>query len=156
MKNISGGKNKVRYQNTATMILPFDPNKLAIPNTENKVAAGTILLLDNEPAIVVNRVDMPFIGPQDGAVAVYGESMAPTFPHGCIFGIRRMADPQKLIFGACYFIIDINFQIFVRRVYRYEVRWLRLVCDNTNFPPANLDWDQIAVIFSITSTTIKQ
>jgi phage repressor protein C with HTH and peptisase S24 domain len=156
MKNKHGARNLLNHQTTATIILPFNANKLAQPNLENKVGAGTIILLDNEPAIVVHRIDMPILGPQDGAIEVSGESMAPTFPHGCKIGILRMTNPKILNNGTCYFIIDKNFQMSVRRVYLYERNYLRLVCDNTNFPPVDRNWEQITAIFRITSTIIKQ
>jgi len=159
MKNNAGAKNLVNYQNTATVVLPFNPDRLATPYTENKATAGTIIFLDQEPAIIVHRFDIPFLDYADGGIEVRGKGMEPTYPNGCIIGIIRMAHKEIIDWGHCYFIVDKNYQGTVRRVYPGENQnSLRLVCDNNNqemFPPIQRKWDHIQTIFLIKSRIFK-
>ncbi|MBO9200999.1 MULTISPECIES: LexA family transcriptional regulator [Niastella] len=141
------------YQMPTTLRLPLSPNRLPVPQTDGKFASGTIFFFNNEPELIVDRLNAPFLGPLEGAIEVNGESMAPTFSSGCRVVIFRLNNYRILDWGAHYYIIDKNWQGSVRRVYEGQTEnSLRLVSDNPNqdkFPPIQRQWDHIEAIFRV-------
>ncbi len=96
---------------------------------DGKAAAGTHYWLSNdEPELIVDRINAPFLGPVDGVIEVTGESMTPTFSNGCRVGIIRLNDSRILNWGLHYYIIDKNWQGIVRRVYQGETDGSLLSC----------------------------
>jgi phage repressor protein C with HTH and peptisase S24 domain len=150
---------EIENQKPATLRLPLNRNRLPIPQTEGKALAGTITFFDNEPELIVDRINAPFLGPIEGVIEVTGESMAPTFINGCRVGIIRLNDYRILDWGLHYYIIDKNWQGIVRRVYQGETGdSLRLVSDNPNqekFPPIQREWVQIEAIFRVIAGILK-
>jgi transcriptional regulator with XRE-family HTH domain len=146
-------------QKPATLRLPLSQNVLPSPQTDGKAAAGTIIFSNEEPELIVDRINAPFLGPVDGIIEVTGESMAPTFSNGCRVGIIRLNDSRILNWGLHYYIIDKNWQGIVRRVYQGETEdSLLLVSDNPNqelFPPIHRSWEQIEAVFKIIAGILK-
>src|ERR1044072_7231954 len=146
-------------QKPATLRLPLNPNVLPAPQTDGKAASGTILFHDNEPELIVDRINAPFLGPVDGVIEVTGESMAPTFGNGCRVGIIRLNNSKILNCGLHYYIIDKNWQGIVRRVYQGDnMSTLLLVADHPNqelFPPIHREWDQIEAVFKIIAGILR-
>jgi phage repressor protein C with HTH and peptisase S24 domain len=147
------------YQKPATLRLPFNRNRLAIPQTEGKAAAGTVISVNNEPELVVDRIHAPFLGEVEGVIEVSGESMAPTFINGCRVALIRLNDHRLLQWGLYYYIIDKNWQGIVRRVYQGETKSsIRLVSDHPNqekFPPIQCNWEHIEAIFRVKAGVMK-
>lgn len=143
----------------ATLRLPFDYQKPSAPQTDGKAAAGNIVFINDEPELIVDRINAPFLGPVDGVIEVTGNSMEPTFVNGCRVGIIRLKDYSSLNWGLHYYIIDKNWQGIVRRVYQGEARGsLLLVSDNPNqglFPPIIYHSGQIEAVFKIITSIIK-
>jgi len=150
---------EMENQKPATLRLPLNRNRLPVPQTEGKALAGTITFYNNEPELIVDRINAPFLGPVEGVIEVTGESMAPTFINGCRVGIIRLNDYKILDWGLHYYIIDKNWQGIVRRVYQGETdNSLRLVSDSPNqekFPPINRQWAQIEAIFRVIAGILK-
>jgi transcriptional regulator with XRE-family HTH domain len=146
-------------QKPATLRLPLNSNLLPAPQTDGKAAAGTISFNNNEPELIVDRINAPFLGPVDGVIEVTGESMAPTFGNGCRIGILRLNDSRILNWGLHYYIIDKNWQGIIRRVYQGDTtNSLLLVSDSPNqelFPPIHREWDQIEAVFKITAGILR-
>lgn len=140
-------------QKPATLQLPLSFNKPAIPQTESKAAAGTVLIVNEDPVLIVDRISAPFIGMVEGVIEISGESMAPTFGSGNRIGISRLKDPTIIDYGKYYYIIDYNWHGMVRRIYQGENQnCIKLVSDNADqekFPPVERSWGQIACIFKI-------
>lgn len=137
----------------ATMRLPLNPDRAPILQTDGLAAAGTIILHDGEPELIVDRINAPFLGPVDGVIEVIGDSMSPTFSNGCRIVIIRLNDFKILAWGLCYYIIDNNRMGLVRRVYQGQAEnWLLLVADNPNqamFPPIQRQQSDIGAIFKV-------
>lgn len=150
---------KLEYQKPATLRLPFNRNRLPVPQTEGKAAAGTVTFVDNEPELIVDRINAPFLGTGEGVIEVMGESMAPTFINGCRVVIIRLNDYRILNWGHYYYIIDKNWQGTVRRIYQGDIpNTIRLVSDSPHqekYPPVQLQWDHIQAIFKIVALILK-
>jgi len=149
----------IEYRKPATMRLPLNHNRVPIPQTDGKAAAGTILFSNDEPELIVDRINAPFLGPVEGIIEVSGESMAPTFASGCRVAISRLNNYRILDWGWYYYIIDKNWQGYVRRVYPGETEnSLCLMSDNPNqdkFPPTQRQWEHIEAIFRVMAAIWK-
>jgi transcriptional regulator with XRE-family HTH domain len=143
----------------ATLGIPLKGGKPAIPQMDGKAAAGTIIITDNEPQLIVDRITGPFLGAAEGVVEVVGQSMEPTFVNGCRIVISRLKDSRNLHWGLYYYIIDTNWHGIVRRVYQTSGQnSLRLVADNADqlkYPPIEISRDQIESIFKVSAAIIK-
>jgi phage repressor protein C with HTH and peptisase S24 domain len=143
----------------ATLRLPFNHNRLAVPQTDGKAAAGTVILNNDEPELIVDRINAPFLGLVEGVVEVTGESMEPTFMNGARVTISRLNNFHRLHWGHYYYVIDKNWDGIVRRVYQGDTEdGIQLVSDHPNqvlFPPIPLKWDEIETIFKVTSRILR-
>lgn len=150
---------ELESQKPATLRLPLNINLLPTPQTDGKSASGTISFHNNEPELIVDRINAPFLGPVDGVIEVTGESMAPTFGNGCRVGIIRLNNSKILNWGLHYYIIDKNWQGIVRRVYQGDtINSVLLVSDHPNqelFPPIHREWDQIEAVFKIMAGILR-
>lgn len=150
---------ELETQKPATLRLPLNHNRLPLPQTDGKAAAGTITFFNDEPELIVDRINAPFLGTVEGVVEVTGESMAPTFVNGCRVVILRLNNYRILDWGLYYYIIDKNWQGSVRRIYQGETESsVRLVSDNPNqdkFPPVQRQWDHIEAIFRVVAGILK-
>ncbi|WP_207515003.1 LexA family transcriptional regulator [Longitalea luteola] len=146
-------------QKPATMRLPFSRDKLAVPQTDGKAAAGTVTVHNNEPELIVDRITAPFLGAVEGVVEVTGESMEPTFRNGCRIAVSRLYDNRIIEPGKYYYIIDYNYHGLVRRVYVGEdENSIKLISDNADqirYPPIERNWQQIAGIFKVIASITK-
>jgi transcriptional regulator with XRE-family HTH domain len=143
----------------ATLRLPFNPNRLPIPQTEGKVAAGTVIATDWGPELIVDRINAPCLGVMEGMIEVVGDSMAPTFINGSRIVIVRLKNNRLLNWGNSYYIMDHNWQGNVRRVYQGQTEnHIQLVADHPDqrkFPPLERTWNEIAAIFKIIASINK-
>jgi phage repressor protein C with HTH and peptisase S24 domain len=143
----------------STLRLPLNHRKAATPQTDGKVAAGTVIFFENEPELIVDRINAPFLGLVEGAIEVTGSSMEPTFPNGCRVIITRLNNIRVLDNGKYYLIIDTNWQGIIRRVYQgNKENSFRLVSDNPDqlkYPPIERSLDQIEAIFLVGASIIK-
>jgi len=147
------------FEKTATLKVPLKAVGKAVPQTNAKAAAGTITVVNNEPQLIVDRIDAPFLGEVEGVIEIIGDSMAPTFKNGCRVAIARLKNPMLLDWGEYYFVIDKNWQGAVRRIYPGELEnSIQLLADNENqekFPPITKKWEQIEAIFKIKAGILK-
>ena len=149
---------EMEAQQPATLRLPLSNLSPAVPQTDGKAASGTIIFTNNQPELIVDRINAPFLGVVDGVIEVAGHSMEPTFPNGCRVTISRLTDNRTLTTGQYYYIIDTNWQGIVRRIYQDEKdNSIRLVSDNpdqSKYPPIERSLDQIEAIFKVTVAII--
>lgn len=141
----------------ATLRLPLNTNRLPVPQADGKAVAGTIVFSNNEPELIVYRVNAPFLGLAEGVIPVFDESMAPLFRNGCGVAIVRLKFMQQLHWGYHYYIIDKNWHGIVRRIYPGEEgNDIKLVSDNPDqYPPFQRSWDQITAVFRIVATILQ-
>jgi len=146
-------------QKPATLRLPLNTDREPIPQVSGKAAAGTIVITDDEPELIVDRISAPCLGNMEGIVEVAGESMNPTYQNGCRIVIMRLKEPRRLNWGECYFIIDNNWQGTVRRIYPSDINdSIKLVSDNPNqekYPAYQLQWSEIRGIFKVVAAILK-
>lgn len=143
----------------ATLRLPFNPDKPAIPQLDGKVSSGTVIFTDNEPELIVDRINAPFLGQVGGAVEVTGESMEPTLKNGYRVVINRLQDAQILNWGDYYLIIDNNLHSTVKRIYQGTAKGtIVLASDNPDklrFPPIERSMNEITAIFKVVASISK-
>ncbi|MBO9203361.1 MULTISPECIES: XRE family transcriptional regulator [Niastella] len=146
-------------QHPATLRIPLTSSGPAIPQSDGKAASGTVIFSNNEPELIVDRINAPCLGTVEGSIEVIGNSMEPTFYNGSRIAITRLSDIQSLIPGQYYYVIDTNWQGIVRRVYPGEKEnSIRLVADNPDqlrHPPIEKGLDHIAAIFKVGAALIK-
>ena len=143
----------------ATIRLPLKNIRSAAVQADGKAASGTVIFTNNEPELIVDRINAPFLGVADGVIEVTGHSMEPTFCNGCRVVITRLWENRTLTSGLYYYIVDSNWQGIVRKVYMKEKeKWIRLVSDNPDqlkYPPMERSMDQIEAIFKVSAAIIK-
>ncbi|THU40807.1 LexA family transcriptional regulator [Niastella caeni] len=149
----------LEYQKPTTLRLPFNRKRIAVPQTEGRIAAGTIIFSDNEPELIVDRINAPFLGEGEGVIEVTGDSMAPTFINGSRIVLIRLIDYRILEWGKYYYIVDKNWQGFIRRIYQGDLpNTIKLVSDSLNqekYPPIHRQWEQIEAIFRVTAGILR-
>lgn len=140
-----------------TIRLPLTVDQPPVYDSDGRTAAGTILIFNGEPQLIVERMNAPFMGTVEGAIDVTGDSMEPTIKHGCRIAIHRLSDFRILDWGRCYYVINKNLKGIVRRVYPCE-GGIQLVSDHPNksvYPPIERSWDQIIAVLEIVGTADK-
>jgi len=126
-------------------------------DTDGRIAAGTVLIMNDEPQLIVERINAPFLGTVEGVIEITGSDMEPTIKNGCRIAIHRLKDYRMLNWGRCYYIINKNLKGIVRRVYPCE-GGIQLVSDHPNkavYPPIERAWDQIVTVLEIVGTADK-
>ena len=150
---------EIENQKPATLRLPLNNANPAVPQTDGKAASGTVIFTDDGPELIVDRINVPFLGVVEGVIEVNSCSMEPTLPNGCRIAIARLKDFRSLAWGHFYYIIDKNWQGIVRRVYQGKVKnCVQLVSDHPDqnlFPPYELGWDDVKSILKIVAIIVK-
>jgi hypothetical protein len=124
-----------------------------VPVNNGNVSPGTVTLINDEPQLIVDFLEAPFLGLVEGVIDVVGDSMSPTFKSGSKVAIVRLQDPTILNWGEYYYIIDKNLQGLVRRVGPDKTdNSIVLMPDNPDtekYPPIIRRWEQIVAIFKV-------
>ena len=145
--------------NPPTLRLPLSNAGPAVPQANGEAASGTIIFTNNEPELIVDRINAPFLGFVEGGIEMIGDSMEPTFCNGCRITITRMSENRTLNWGQYYYIIDCTWQGIVRRVYQGDKEnYIRLVSDNPDqikYPPIERSLDQIKAILIVGASITK-
>lgn len=130
-----------------------------VPMYNTKAAAGTIALVQDEPELILEFVDMPFVGMVDGAIEVVGDSMSPSFKNGARAAVRKLEDKTLLAWGEVYYIIDSNYEGYVKRVYEgQDESHIVLRSDNPDkemYPAFKRKWENIVAIFKVKADITK-
>jgi hypothetical protein len=157
LERVSDNAASIKYnaflEKTATLKVPLKHPGKGVPLTTTIASPGTIAIINDEPQLIVYRIDSPFFGEVEGLIEMIGESMEPTLKNGSMIAIARLKNPEILNWGKHYFIIDKNWEGIVRRVYPGETEnTIQLVADNEDqrkFPPITRSLDQIEAIFQV-------
>lgn len=139
--------------------MSLNENRKLVPMYNTKAAAGTIALVQDEPELILEFVDMPFVGMVDGAIEVVGDSMSPSFKNGARAAVRRLEDKTLLNWGEVYYIIDSNYEGYIKRVYEgVDDSHIFLRSDNPDkemYPAFKRKWENIVAIFKVKADITK-
>jgi transcriptional regulator with XRE-family HTH domain len=154
------GANYISQRELSYMVkVSLKQSRKPTPLISGKGAAGTVVFTNDEPELVVNRIDAPFLGEVEGVVEIVGSSMEPTFQHGCRIAIIRLLDPHILDWGMYYYIIDKNYQGMLKRIYpgpdEHSVELISDHEDQKKYPPIIRTWEQIEAIFKVKACILK-
>jgi len=157
LEKISDDTAPVRYttflEKASTLKIPLKHSGKAVPLTTAIASPGSIVVVNGEPQLILDRIDAPILGEVEGLIEVIGEGMAPTFTNGCRVAISRLKNPEILNWGYYYFIVDKSWRGIVRRIYPGETEnTIQLIADNEDqrkFPPITRSLDQIEAIFQV-------
>ena len=134
-------------------------NRKPVPMYNVKAAAGTIALVQDEHELIVEYLDVPFVGMVDGAIEVVGESMLPTLCPGARAAVKKLEDKTLLNWGEVYYVIDANYEGYVKRLYPgSDDTFITLKSDNPNaglYPPIARKWEHIVAIFKVKADITK-
>lgn len=129
------------------------------PLNSSKGVAGSLIFTKDEPELILNRIDAPFLGEIDGVIEIVGDSMEPTFRSGTQIAIIRLREQTMFNWGAYYFIVDKNHQCVVRRLYAgASENSLVMISDHekqTKHPPIVRTLDQVEAIFIVKACIVK-
>ena len=156
LDNMEAPKN---YYSFEIVRLPLKNNKIAIPHFDDKAINGIVVFNNYEPELIVEQVKYTLLGETEGLITINDNNMEPVLPRGCRIAITRLNDFKSLEWGKCYYIIDKNWQGYVKRVYQGSAEnCISLVSDHPDkklFPSYELTWDDIKTILKIVSCIIK-
>lgn len=102
-----------------------------IPLYDAEVAAGSAYGMDMEPTRPIGMIEIGgFLKDSESALRVYGNSMTPHYPPGCIVGTKlwteRFIEPGKV------FIVETRENRFLKRLYySADKSAIRCLSDNT-------------------------
>jgi transcriptional regulator with XRE-family HTH domain len=137
--------------------LSLKNNTKPIPVSNTKAAAGMVQLVNDEPELILDYIDAPFIGIVDGVVECVGHSMYPVFPNGSRIAVRKLEDKTLIQPGEFYYLIDTNYEGYVKRLYAEE-DGLVLSSENPDkqkYPPFKRKWSQIVSLFKVKADITK-
>ena len=139
--------------------LPLKKRGKPTPVSNDKATPGMVVLINEEPELILEYIDVPFIGWVDGVVEVVGESMHPTFKNGDRIAIKRLDNRSLLNWGEYYYIVDTNWQGVVKRILEgNNGDHIVLQSDNPDqkkFPPIKRRWKDIEAVFKVTGAITK-
>ena len=61
---------EIEVQKPATLKLPLNNTRPAVPQTDGKAASGTIIFTDDGPELIVDRINAPVLGVVEGVIEV--------------------------------------------------------------------------------------
>lgn len=126
------------------------------PVFNTKASAGTAVLFNDRTELVIDYVDIPFIGKSDGVIEIVGYSMNPTYVNGTRIAVRKLEDKELIYPGECYYVIDANYDGRVKRLFKSEKSdHIILRSDNKEFPDVEFHWDKILAVCKILCRIIK-
>ena len=86
----------------------------------------------SKPTRMINIGDL--LSDSEAAIRVYGNSMLPGYPSGCVIGIRQMSNISIIEWGEVY-VIETRDARYIKRLYSGEENKVVCYSDNTNTFP---------------------
>ncbi len=116
---------------TPTVESPTVMTGKIIPLYDADVAAGTAYGMEMEPSRQIGMIDIGgFLKDSESALRVYGNSMTPHYPPGCIVGTKLWQ--EKFIEPGKVYVIETEDNRFLKRLYyNSDKSALRCLSDNT-------------------------
>ena len=121
----SDGSEPIKTLNTQTQIPMYDVE--AVGGTD---IADTSPI--SKPTRMINIGDL--LSDSQAAIRVYGNSMLPGYPSGCVIGIREMSNISIIEWGEVY-VIETRDARYIKRLYSGEENKVVCYSDNTNTFP---------------------
>lgn len=139
-----------------------DDNKRKVPLI-GEAAAGTSKEVEvSQNNFITDYIDVgDMLSDSEAAFIVYGNSMAPNYPSGCVLGIRKCRD-TFIQPGEIYMIVTQSNRIFKRLFYTKDKNAFICYSDNTMafetgpmkgehfYPPFEVPLDEVLSIYDIT------
>lgn len=124
------------------------------PATNIKAAAGHIVIINDQPELVLEWIDIPFLKDVQGTVEVFGNSMFPKYPSGSRVAVKLLEHKTLIRPGEDYFVIDINYEGYIKRLYRMDstpdfVELRSYNPDKIEFPDFVMKWEEIIAVFKV-------
>ncbi len=143
--------------------LPQDRNKRRIPMIGEGAAGGNVEInVHDDTAFVGEYIDVgDLLRDSEAAFTVYGNSMTPAYPPGCILGIKRNFD-TFIQPGETYLLLTKSNRVFKRLFYNKEKTAFTCYSDNTMkyetgplsgqwaYPPFEVPLEEVISVFDIT------
>lgn len=126
------------------------------PVFNTKASAGQAILFNDRPELIIEYVDIPFIGKSDGVIEIVGDSMNPTYVNGTRIAVRKLEEKELVYPNECYYVIDINYDGRVKRLMKSEKKdHIILHSDNKEYPDVEFNWNKILAVCKILCRIIK-
>lgn len=116
---------------------------------EEKVDAGHVTFIDQEPVLIALNKPSYYAGPSDGQIILKDKSMEPEIKEGAVIYIRKLPFADKYNDGDIFYIIDCNYVGMVRMLERVSDQRCRLVPINKDYKTIEKEWDDILAIFKV-------
>ena len=131
LKTGEGEMLKSDTPETPTVESPTVMTGKIIPLYDADVAAGTAYGMEMEPSRQIGMIDIGgFLKDSESALRVYGNSMTPHYPPGCIVGTKLWQ--EKFIEPGKVYVIETEDNRFLKRLYyNSDKSALRCLSDNT-------------------------
>ncbi|KAF0195268.1 MAG: helix-turn-helix domain-containing protein [Bacteroidetes bacterium] len=118
-----------------------------IPYYDIEVSAGPISFYQDYPELPHTALEIPFVSDVDLAMPVYGDSMYPRIKSGDIVLLKKITDPDIILFGEVYLVITNDYRTlkYVRK--HEDDSKIILVSENEKFDPVTIRKDSILHLF---------
>lgn len=122
-------------------------NSKIIPYYDIEVSAGPISFYQVYPELPHTTCEIPFVSDVDLAMPVYGDSMYPRIKSGDIVLLKKISDPDTILFGEIYLIITNDYRTlkYIRK--HEEESKLLLLSENVNYDPVVILKESILHLF---------
>lgn len=141
-------------QNHIRLRLSLKDGKKLIPETNYRGAAGNVVVINDQPELILEWIDYPYLKDVQGTIEVYGRSMEPKYPSGTRVAVKHLEHKKTIQPGEDYFIIDLNYQGYIKRLYHVKdnpdiVELRSYNEDKVQFPDYTMSWNEILHVFKI-------
>ncbi|HRI21159.1 MAG TPA: S24 family peptidase [Panacibacter sp.] len=145
--------NNTQKTNHILMRLSLKQKALPIPVYNTKASAGQVILVNDEPELIVEYISAPFLNDVHGVIEIAGHSMYPKYPNGSRLAVKKLEHKKVIRPGEDYYVIDINYEGYVKRLYKSHDPELVLLRsyneDHLQYPDFEMPWDMILAVFKV-------
>lgn len=124
-----------------------DSGSKTIPYYDIEVSAGPIAFYKDYPELPHTALEIPFVSDVDLAMPVYGDSMYPRIKSGDIVLLKKIKDPNVIMFGEVYLVITNDYRT-IKYIRKHEDEdKVILVSENERFDPVVIRKESILHLF---------
>lgn len=124
-----------------------DNGSKTIPYYDIEVSAGPIAFYKDYPELPHTALEIPFVSDVDLAMPVYGDSMFPRIKSGDIVLLKKIKDPDVILFGEVYLVITNDYRT-IKYIRKHEDEdKVILVSENDRFDPVVIKKESILHLF---------
>lgn len=124
-----------------------DSSSKSIPYYDIEVSAGPISFYQDYPELPNTALEIPFVSDVDLAMPVYGDSMYPRIKSGDIVLLKKIKDPDVILFGEVYLVITNDYRT-IKYIRKHEDEdKIILVSENDRFDPVVIKKESILHLF---------